>query len=151
MSENFAELLEESLKRSVMKPGAVIQAEVIGVGGDFVTVTAPGFITDRFKLSSRSSAKFSDMLFEFLQSTFVFCTSFVNHAPRSSCRPIAPLPIPASASSSSPLTRYSRTDTPVQSRSRKRMLNNLSPSSTMSPIPRRDVSITFSDMLLELY
>ena len=40
MSENFAELLEESLKRSVMKPGAVIQAEVIDVGGDFVTVNA---------------------------------------------------------------------------------------------------------------
>jgi hypothetical protein len=27
-------------------------------------ITAPGFITDRFKLSSRSSAKFSDMLLE---------------------------------------------------------------------------------------
>jgi small subunit ribosomal protein S1 len=40
MSENFAELLEESLKQSVMKPGAVIQAEVIDVGGDFVTVNA---------------------------------------------------------------------------------------------------------------
>ena len=40
MSENFAELLEESLKQSVMKPGAVIQAEVVDVGGDFVTVNA---------------------------------------------------------------------------------------------------------------
>jgi len=40
MSENFAELLEESLKRSVMKPGAVIQAEVIDVNADFVTVNA---------------------------------------------------------------------------------------------------------------
>jgi len=40
MSENFAELLEESLKQSVMKPGAVIQAEVIEVNGDFVIVNA---------------------------------------------------------------------------------------------------------------
>ena len=40
MSENFAELLEESLKQSVMKPGAVIQAEVVEVNGDFVTVNA---------------------------------------------------------------------------------------------------------------
>ena len=40
MSENFAELLEESLKQSVMQPGAVIQAEVVDVNSDFVTVNA---------------------------------------------------------------------------------------------------------------
>ena len=40
MSENFAELLEESLKQSVMKRGAVVQAEVIDVSSDFVTVNA---------------------------------------------------------------------------------------------------------------
>tara|TARA_B100000029_G_scaffold515480_1_gene622684 strand:+ start:5834 stop:7537 length:1704 start_codon:yes stop_codon:yes gene_type:complete len=40
MSENFAELLEESLKQAVMRPGAVIQAEVVSVNTDFVTVNA---------------------------------------------------------------------------------------------------------------
>jgi small subunit ribosomal protein S1 len=40
MSENFAELLEESLKQSVMRPGAVIKAEVVGLNADFVTVSA---------------------------------------------------------------------------------------------------------------
>lgn len=40
MSENFAELLEESLKQSVMRPGAVITAEVVGLNADFVTVSA---------------------------------------------------------------------------------------------------------------
>lgn len=40
MSENFAELLEESLKQAVMRPGAVIQAEVVSVNADFVTVNA---------------------------------------------------------------------------------------------------------------
>ncbi len=40
MSENFAELLEESLGRSVMKPGAVIEAEVVDISADFITVNA---------------------------------------------------------------------------------------------------------------
>ena len=40
MSDNFAELLEESLKQAVMRPGAVIQAEVVSVNTDFVTVDA---------------------------------------------------------------------------------------------------------------
>ena len=40
MPENFAELLEESLKQSVMRPGAVIKAEVVGLNADFVTVSA---------------------------------------------------------------------------------------------------------------
>ena len=40
MSENFAELLEESLSQSVMKPGAVIEAEVVDISADFVIVNA---------------------------------------------------------------------------------------------------------------
>ncbi|HCY13223.1 MAG TPA: 30S ribosomal protein S1 [Gammaproteobacteria bacterium] len=40
MSENFAELLEESLKNSVMQTGAVIEAEVIDITGDYVVVNA---------------------------------------------------------------------------------------------------------------
>ena len=40
MSENFAELLEESLIHSVMKPGAVIEAEVVDISADFVIVNA---------------------------------------------------------------------------------------------------------------
>jgi len=40
MSENFAELLEESLKNSVMQTGAVIEAEVIDINGDYVVVNA---------------------------------------------------------------------------------------------------------------
>lgn len=40
MSENFAELLEESLSHSVMKPGAVIEAEVVDISADFVIVNA---------------------------------------------------------------------------------------------------------------
>ncbi len=38
MSESFAELLEESLNSSEMKPGAVIEAEVVDINGDFVIV-----------------------------------------------------------------------------------------------------------------
>ncbi|HIC24874.1 MAG TPA: S1 RNA-binding domain-containing protein, partial [Gammaproteobacteria bacterium] len=40
MSENFAQLLEESLSHSVMKPGAVIEAEVVDISADFVIVNA---------------------------------------------------------------------------------------------------------------
>ena len=40
MSENFAELLEESLSKSVMKPGAVIEAEVVDISADFIIVNA---------------------------------------------------------------------------------------------------------------
>ena len=40
MSESFAELLEESLNTSEMKPGAVIEAEVVDINGDFVIVNA---------------------------------------------------------------------------------------------------------------
>jgi len=40
MSESFAELLEESLKSSEMKPGAVIEAEVVDINGDYVIVNA---------------------------------------------------------------------------------------------------------------
>ena len=40
MSENFAQLLEESLSRSVMKPGAVIEAEVVDISADFIIVNA---------------------------------------------------------------------------------------------------------------
>ena len=40
MSETFAELLEESLNSSEMKPGAVIEAEVVDINGDFVIVNA---------------------------------------------------------------------------------------------------------------
>ena len=40
MSENFAELLEVSLKNSVMQTGAVIEAEVIDITGDYVVVNA---------------------------------------------------------------------------------------------------------------
>ncbi|MEC8887898.1 MAG: 30S ribosomal protein S1 [Pseudomonadota bacterium] len=40
MSESFAELLEESLSSSEMKPGAVIEAEVVDINGDFVIVNA---------------------------------------------------------------------------------------------------------------
>ena len=40
MSESFAELLEESLRSSEMKPGAVIEAEVVDINGDFVIVNA---------------------------------------------------------------------------------------------------------------
>ncbi len=40
MSESFAELLEESFKKSQMNPGAVIEAEVVDVNGDFVVVNA---------------------------------------------------------------------------------------------------------------
>ena len=40
MSESFAELLEESVKTSQMTPGAVIEAEVVDVNGDFVIVNA---------------------------------------------------------------------------------------------------------------
>ena len=36
MSESFAELLEESLRSSEMKPGAVIEAEVVDINGDYV-------------------------------------------------------------------------------------------------------------------
>jgi small subunit ribosomal protein S1 len=40
MSENFAELLEESLSKSVMKPGAVIEAVVVDISADFIIVNA---------------------------------------------------------------------------------------------------------------
>ncbi|MDP7524046.1 MAG: 30S ribosomal protein S1 [Arenicellales bacterium] len=40
MSENFAELLEESLKNSVMQIGAVIPAEVVDINADYVVVNA---------------------------------------------------------------------------------------------------------------
>ena len=40
MSENFAQLLEESLRHSVMKPGAVIEAEVVDISADFIIVNA---------------------------------------------------------------------------------------------------------------
>lgn len=40
MSENFAELLEESLKNSVMQIGAVISAEVVDINTDYVVVNA---------------------------------------------------------------------------------------------------------------
>jgi small subunit ribosomal protein S1 len=40
MSENFAELLEESLKNSVMQIGAVISAEVVDINADYVVVNA---------------------------------------------------------------------------------------------------------------
>ena len=40
MSENFAQLLEESLRYSIMKPGAVIEAEVVDISADFVVVNA---------------------------------------------------------------------------------------------------------------
>ena len=37
MSENFEQLLEESLKGSVMQTGAVISAEVVEINGDYVS------------------------------------------------------------------------------------------------------------------
>jgi small subunit ribosomal protein S1 len=40
MSETFEQLLEESLKGSVMQTGAVITAEVVDVNGDYVVVNA---------------------------------------------------------------------------------------------------------------
>ena len=40
MSETFAELLEESLNSSEMKPGAIIEAEVVDINGDYVIVNA---------------------------------------------------------------------------------------------------------------
>ena len=40
MSENFEQLLEESLKGSVMQTGAVISAEVVDINGDYVVVNA---------------------------------------------------------------------------------------------------------------
>jgi len=40
MSENFAQMFEESLSNTVMTVGEVIKAEVIEVEGDYVTVTA---------------------------------------------------------------------------------------------------------------
>ncbi|MDP6398430.1 MAG: 30S ribosomal protein S1 [Arenicellales bacterium] len=40
MSENFEQLLEESLKGSVMQTGAVISAEVVEINGDYVVVNA---------------------------------------------------------------------------------------------------------------
>ena len=40
MSESFEQLLEESLKGSVLQTGAVISAEVVDVNGDYVVVNA---------------------------------------------------------------------------------------------------------------
>ncbi len=40
MSENFAELFEESIAKTVMSPGAVIMGEVVDLEGEFVIVNA---------------------------------------------------------------------------------------------------------------
>ncbi|HSH40692.1 MAG TPA: 30S ribosomal protein S1 [Arenicellales bacterium] len=40
MTESFAELFEESIADTVMSPGAVIEGEVVDIGGDFVIVNA---------------------------------------------------------------------------------------------------------------
>jgi len=40
MSENFAELFEESLKELDMTPGSVVAASVVAIDGDYVTVNA---------------------------------------------------------------------------------------------------------------
>ena len=40
MSENFAQLLEESFSHSVMKPGAVIEAEGVPISADIIIVNA---------------------------------------------------------------------------------------------------------------
>ena len=40
MSENFAQMFEQSLNETVMTVGEVIKAEVISVDGDYVMVTA---------------------------------------------------------------------------------------------------------------
>ena len=40
MSENFAELFEESIAKTVMSPGAVVMGEVVDVEGEFVIVNA---------------------------------------------------------------------------------------------------------------
>lgn len=40
MSENFEQLLEESLKNSVMQTGAVIVAEVVDLNSDYIIVNA---------------------------------------------------------------------------------------------------------------
>lgn len=40
MSENFAELFEESIAKTVMSPGSVIMGEVVDVEGEFVIVNA---------------------------------------------------------------------------------------------------------------
>ena len=40
MSENFAQMFEESSNATVMTVGEVIKAEVVAIEGDFVLVTA---------------------------------------------------------------------------------------------------------------
>ena len=40
MSETFEQLLEESLKDTVMQTGAVISAEIVDINGDYVVVNA---------------------------------------------------------------------------------------------------------------
>ncbi|HHO81627.1 MAG TPA: 30S ribosomal protein S1 [Halothiobacillus sp.] len=40
MSENFAQLFEESLQQAVMQPGAIVEGTVIDISGDFVIVDA---------------------------------------------------------------------------------------------------------------
>jgi len=40
MSESFAELFEESLSKSEMKPGSIIMGTVVDITGDFVIVNA---------------------------------------------------------------------------------------------------------------
>ncbi|HHO70036.1 MAG TPA: 30S ribosomal protein S1 [Halothiobacillus sp.] len=40
MSENFAQLFEESLQKTVMQPGAIVEGTVIDISGDFVIVDA---------------------------------------------------------------------------------------------------------------
>ena len=40
MSESFAELFEESLAKTQMRPGAIITGTIVKVDNDFVTVNA---------------------------------------------------------------------------------------------------------------
>ncbi|MFP4154198.1 MAG: 30S ribosomal protein S1 [Halothiobacillaceae bacterium] len=40
MSENFAQLFEESLQQSVMQPGSIVEGTVVDISGDFVIVDA---------------------------------------------------------------------------------------------------------------
>ena len=40
MSESFAEMFEESISQTQMKPGAILSGTVIEISGDFVMVNA---------------------------------------------------------------------------------------------------------------
>ncbi len=40
MSESFAELFEESLKKTEMKPGSLVTGVVVSIDNDFVVVNA---------------------------------------------------------------------------------------------------------------